>query len=339
MAAWQEIDQYLRAHGVRIGPPTVGQTTGGSHAPNSYHYHGTARDYGLYDSDAAAVAKCLHPIARMRGTAIAELFFGPLNIWYVRGSRVSASDIGGHMDHCHVALMPGRHLPRKQASQAAAHKVAGKPARRAARTFAHPWQEIDEFLRRRSIRFGEPSVPQTTGGQHERTSYHYKGLARDYGVSNSDAPKIAQTLLPIASAPRGPIFELFFAPLDIWVKDGHRIDPKSVGGHTDHVHVALHQGRHLIAEALPPTAVPSFPSRAGSGSGSGQAAHPMLDYGAAGTDVVLLQQHLNNSGAHLVVDGKFGPRTEEAVISFQRTRGLVQDGIVGPKTWAALLRT
>lgn len=35
-------------------------------------------------------------------------------------------------------------------------------------------------------------------------------------------------------------------------------------------------------------------------------------------------------------DGRFGPITKEAVKSFQRDHHLVQDGIVGPKTWAKM---
>ena len=43
-------------------------------------------------------------------------------------------------------------------------------------------------------------------------------------------------------------------------------------------------------------------------------------------------QHL----LHIYPDGKFGPLTEEAVKEFQTAHGLVADGIVGAKTWAAL---
>jgi peptidoglycan hydrolase-like protein with peptidoglycan-binding domain len=36
------------------------------------------------------------------------------------------------------------------------------------------------------------------------------------------------------------------------------------------------------------------------------------------------------------VDGRFGPLTEAAVVRYQQRTGLAADGIVGPKTWAAL---
>ena len=36
------------------------------------------------------------------------------------------------------------------------------------------------------------------------------------------------------------------------------------------------------------------------------------------------------------IDGVFGPLTRAAVLAFQKSKGLVQDGIVGRKTWTAL---
>lgn len=39
---------------------------------------------------------------------------------------------------------------------------------------------------------------------------------------------------------------------------------------------------------------------------------------------------------NLAQDGIFGPITEEAVRDFQKRKGLSVDGVVGPKTWAAL---
>jgi peptidoglycan hydrolase-like protein with peptidoglycan-binding domain len=62
----------------------------------------------------------------------------------------------------------------------------------------------------------------------------------------------------------------------------------------------------------------------------------ILRYGSTGADVVLLQQKLNSFGYNLSADGVFGSNTLNAVTSFQASRGLAADGIVGPLTWSAL---
>jgi hypothetical protein len=66
----------------------------------------------------------------------------------------------------------------------------------------------------------------------------------------------------------------------------------------------------------------------------------MLKIGMAGPDVVeaqtLLNQRRPSQLPPLVSDGKFGPRTLSRVQEFQRNKGLDPDGIIGPKTWAAL---
>ena len=71
--------------------------------------------------------------------------------------------------------------------------------------------------------------------------------------------------------------------------------------------------------------------------GGGAGPRPMIAEGDEGPDVQALQDRLNTvAGAGLVVDGVFGPLTDQAVRSFQSAVGLVADGIVGPLTWGAL---
>lgn len=55
-----------------------------------------------------------------------------------------------------------------------------------------------------------------------------------------------------------------------------------------------------------------------------------------GADVVKLQRTLRRKGYRLRIDGSFGPETDVAVTRFQRKHGLEADGMVGPRTWAAL---
>ncbi|MGI8314330.1 L,D-transpeptidase family protein [Halobacillus mangrovi] len=56
-----------------------------------------------------------------------------------------------------------------------------------------------------------------------------------------------------------------------------------------------------------------------------------LKYGSKGESVKILQRNLNIS-----VDGSFGKQTLYAVKKFQKSNGLIVDGIVGPKTRKAL---
>jgi peptidoglycan hydrolase-like protein with peptidoglycan-binding domain len=64
--------------------------------------------------------------------------------------------------------------------------------------------------------------------------------------------------------------------------------------------------------------------------------HKTLSRGDSGADVTYLQKLLINKGFSLTADSVFGPMTESAVRSFQRSSGLTADGIVGTATWNAL---
>lgn len=65
---------------------------------------------------------------------------------------------------------------------------------------------------------------------------------------------------------------------------------------------------------------------------------PVLRKGARGEYVELLQRELAKRGfASTPADGIFGSNTDTAVRAFQSSRRLPVDGIVGEKTWTALL--
>lgn len=73
------------------------------------------------------------------------------------------------------------------------------------------------------------------------------------------------------------------------------------------------------------------------GTTYGYTATTTLRSGMNGAAVTALQTALNNyGGASLVADGAYGPATSAAVMAFQASQGLGQDGIAGPNTQGAL---
>jgi peptidoglycan hydrolase-like protein with peptidoglycan-binding domain len=74
-------------------------------------------------------------------------------------------------------------------------------------------------------------------------------------------------------------------------------------------------------------------------------ASPTVSQGATGPVVGWLQLTLAGDNLGHIdwtpytgpIDGRFGPQTDASVRSFQQTRGLTVDGVVGDETWFGLL--
>lgn len=64
---------------------------------------------------------------------------------------------------------------------------------------------------------------------------------------------------------------------------------------------------------------------------------PTLKQGSSGTDVKRAQGLLTANGVAITIDGDFGPKTKTSTITFQKSKGLVADGIIGQNTWTKLL--
>jgi peptidoglycan hydrolase-like protein with peptidoglycan-binding domain len=66
---------------------------------------------------------------------------------------------------------------------------------------------------------------------------------------------------------------------------------------------------------------------------------PTLNIGSTGTFVTKAQIRLKRNTSPAVpatIDGDYGPLTKSAVRQFQVSKGLVNDGIIGRRTWKAL---
>jgi peptidoglycan hydrolase-like protein with peptidoglycan-binding domain len=86
-----------------------------------------------------------------------------------------------------------------------------------------------------------------------------------------------------------------------------------------------------------PTTTTVRPTPPTSDAATGPDAANNLRLGSSGAAVLALQERLTDLGYWLgTPDGKFGDSTEQATYAFQKAAGLTRDGVVGPKTAAAL---
>jgi peptidoglycan hydrolase-like protein with peptidoglycan-binding domain len=68
-------------------------------------------------------------------------------------------------------------------------------------------------------------------------------------------------------------------------------------------------------------------------------AWPTLRQGTVNDQVQTAQYLLREHGHQIVADNIFGPKTDAAVRAFQSAAHLTVDGIIGPRTWSALIVT
>lgn len=103
------------------------------------------------------------------------------------------------------------------------------------------WQVIEAYVDRAGVRHGVASLGQTIGGTHADGSKHYLGLARDYGLADSDADAISRLFAPLAQGVNAPITELFGSD-GASFSHGQRFAPEPAGHAGDHTHVAVAAG-------------------------------------------------------------------------------------------------
>jgi hypothetical protein len=121
--------------------------------------------------------------------------------------------------------------------------------------------------------------------------------------------------------------------------------------HTSHVHISIRASARNDARAwawADPNARPVItpdPTPSSTGPSGATAARPhdssaypnvILRRGSRGPLVRRVQERLRAQGWGVDIDGVFGPDTDGFVKRFQRRHGLLDDGVVGRKTWNAL---
>jgi len=120
---WQIIDAVAAAHGLQVGPPTVGQTTGGTHVSGSNHYAGLARDYGR-GSDAVGISRLFAPAAKAYPQVVTESY-GIDGVGISHGSPFQPKNHTG--DHTHVSVGAGVTLAQLESAVTAAAKGGPLP--------------------------------------------------------------------------------------------------------------------------------------------------------------------------------------------------------------------
>lgn len=159
----------------------------------------------------------------------------------------------------------------------------------------------------------------------DRPSFHSWGLAVDINAPTN----------PYNSLGAHDIPDWVFA---LWAAYGFGIGAWYTGARKDYMHFEF-MGTPADAAAMTALAKRAFQGVSIVDQGNAGSVAVLLRVGAAGQSVRQVQQRLITWGALPAGqdDGQFGPKTDAAVRQFQSRHGLAVDGVVGPRTLAALL--
>jgi hypothetical protein len=161
-------------------------------------------------------------------------------------------------------------------------------------------------------------LPGTSMAAVPSTSNHGLGVAIDFAEERDGDPQVESVSTAFVTWLVGNAHRFGFSA-EAQSEPWHW---RYVAGDKVPAEVAAFNG---TSPSTPPAPPPAAPTR------------PTLRRGSKGVDVKLAQQALTAKGFPTAPDGDFGPKTEAAVRAFQRSRKLAADGVIGPRTWAALL--
>jgi peptidoglycan hydrolase-like protein with peptidoglycan-binding domain len=166
-------------------------------------------------------------------------------------------------------------------------------------------------------------------------SYDCSGLVqRSYQAAGIRLPRVSRH--QFGAGQRVPLGALQAGDLVFYAKDIH--NRRTIN------HVGMYLGGGRMVEApnrRAPVRIASIQRpglvRRATRPAAGRRGLLPVQFGERSKAVAAVQHRLVANRRCLAVDGEFGPRTRRALREFQRSHGLVADGIVGPATWGALV--